>query len=169
MPSPVPERGCGWGRTTRRPTAVRSLRTDRGCQASPMLLRRQFQPGPALSPGRVQRRYRAEATPPHIDGGFRFPAAIASNASLAVTSRPGRASLATRMRWPRLAQLEPSPGCCVPRQAEKCHMSARSRQFWHVRGVSGQGQTRHADGASSISGLPCFLRQLGRHNAPKHQ
>jgi hypothetical protein len=39
-------------------------------------------------------------------------------------------------------------------------MSARSRQFWHVRGVSGQGQTRHSDGASSISGLPCFLRQL---------
>src|SRR6267378_7511727 len=53
-----------------------------------MLPRRQFQPGPASSPGRVQRRYRAEATPPHIDGGFRFPAASASNASLAVTSNP---------------------------------------------------------------------------------
>ena len=46
-------------------------------------------------------------------------------------------------------------------------MSAHSRQFWHVRGMSGEGQTRHSDGASSISGLPCFLRQLGRHNAPE--
>jgi len=25
-------------------------------------------------------------------------------------------------------------------------MSAHSRQFWHVRGVSSEGQTRHSDG-----------------------
>ncbi len=76
-PSPAPARGCGWGRTTRRPTAVRSLHTDRRCRASPMLSRRQFQPGPSSSPGRVRRRYRAEATQPYIDGGCRFPAAKA--------------------------------------------------------------------------------------------